>query len=127
MAKKKVGKPPRKVKPAEMKKAEGYAYDWCRNHTIEGLMGWPNAFIEKHANIAKRLTKKRQQATADLRRAQREKAVASKDVTMMIWLGKNELGQADKTETKIDTGNIPAVIVVGVGTRDGSGTAKNSN
>jgi len=127
MAKKKVGKPRRKITPAQMKEAEGYAYDWCRNHTIEGLMGWPNAFINGRKDISKRMAKKRQQATADLRRAQREKAVESKDVTMMIWLGKNELGQADKSVTKIETGDVPAVLVVGVGTRDGSSTAKNSN
>lgn len=39
-------------------------------------------------------------AKVSLRRAQMKKAVESENVVAQIWLGKQMLGQADKTETK---------------------------
>ena len=94
-AKGKVGKPRKVITPEQMRQAEEYAYNNCQNGTIEGLMGWPNAFIENRPDITKRLGKKRQEGKAALRKAQHEKALNDRDSTMLIWLGKNELGQAD--------------------------------
>jgi len=126
-AKGKVGKPRKVITPEQMRQAEEYAYNNCLNGTIEGLMDWPNEFIVRRADIAKKLTKKRQEGKADLHKAQHEKALKDRDGTMLIWLGKNELGQADKTETKLDAGNAPAVVIIGANTRDGGSAADNND
>ena len=118
-AKGKVGKPRKVITPEQMRQAEEYAYNNCLNGTIEGLMDWPNEFIVRRADIAKKLTKKRQEGKAALRKAQHEKALTDKDTTMQIWLGKNQLGQTDKTETRLDVGNAPAIVVIGANSRDG--------
>jgi len=92
------GRPKKEVTPAQMRKAEGYALDGCQNGTIEGLMDWPNQFIEKHKDIAKKLTKKRQERKLVIRQAQNKQLNTP---VMAIWLGKNDLDQADKQETKL--------------------------
>jgi len=102
-----MGRKKKEITPAQMKKAEAYAYDGCKNFTIESLMNWPGNFINHRADISKRLTKKRQLASADLRKAQRNKAINDNDTTMQIWLGKNELDQSDQQKIKHDfEGNV---------------------
>jgi hypothetical protein len=58
----KAGRPQRQVSEEELDRAKDLAYNGCQNGTIEGLMDWPNDFINKHREIAKILTKKRQEA-----------------------------------------------------------------
>ncbi len=48
----------------------------------------------KNAEIEKRVDLRQQ-----LREAQWESAIKGKNTAMMIWLGKNELGQSEKIET----------------------------
>jgi len=98
--KRKVGKPRKVITPAQMKQAADYAFHGCQNNTICTLMGWDDNFIDQCTDIRKLLTKKRAQRKLKLRKAQDTKALTDRDTTMQIFLGKNYLGQADKTETK---------------------------
>ena len=97
-----------------MRKAENYALQGCKNNTICELMSWHENFINEHRDILKRLTKKRAERKFKLRKQQNRKAAGDSkaSATMQIWLGKNELDQADKIETK-QTGQIPILIIIG--------------
>ncbi len=96
------GKPKKVITPAQMRKAEGYAFDGCQNGTIATLMGWADAFISERNDIRKRLTKKRAERKVWLRQTQDQHAEGGNGAAMSIFLGKNELGQTDKTEVEID-------------------------
>ena len=65
----------------------------CAASTIESHF---RAKLKKRKNeeIIKRVGKRQQ-----LREAQWDSAIEDKNTAMMIWLGKNELGQAEKIET----------------------------
>lgn len=56
-------------------------------------------FYKKHSENGKK----------SLRRAQWEAAVEDKNATMLVWLGKQVLGQKDKTEVEV-TGNFAALL-----------------
>jgi len=89
----------------ELKQAEEYAFNGCKNNTICGLMGWNHNFLEDRPDILKRLAKKRAEREFDLRKAQTDTAIKAKNAVMQIFLGKNELGQSDKQETRHDVGD----------------------
>jgi len=96
----KPGRPLRKFTPEEITQMEDYALAGCQNNTIATLMDIPMNTLLDH--FRKLLTKKRCERKYILRKAQNAIA-AGKDksaVTMLIFLGKNELGQADKMETQ---------------------------
>ena len=96
--------------PEDMAKAEGYALDNCLNGTIEGLMGWHNDFIGHNPEIAKKLTKKRQEHKLELRRSQWNQ---KKNPALAIFMGKNALGQADKQELSgRDGAPLPAPTII---------------
>ena len=78
-----------------MRKAEGYALDGCQNCTIETLMDWPNQFIEKRKDVAKKLTKKRAERKQLLRHAQTVNSNENHSNTMQVFRGVNELDQRD--------------------------------
>jgi len=82
-----------------MARAEELAYQMCQNGTIAGLMGWPDAFIADRPDIRKKLTRKRQERKAWLRRKQLSQA--DKNPVSAIFLGKNYLGQSDKQEHRL--------------------------
>lgn len=90
------------ISPEDMTLAEQYAYEGCQNGTICGLMDWDHEWLVQRKDTLRKLTKKRQERKLSLRRAQNSKAyttvdgaVEGKDTTMLIFLGKNELGQTD--------------------------------
>jgi len=89
------GRPKREVSEEDMIKVEQYALENCQNATIEGLMGWPNDFINKRPDISKRVKEKRQEHKRLIRESQFHQR---KNPVMAIFLGKNVLGQTDKQE-----------------------------
>ena len=95
------GRPRTVVTDEEMAQAEQYAYNGCKNRTIATLMGWDKHLIDDREDIRAKLTKKRAESQADLRQAQRNTALISKNAIMQIFLGKNELDQTDKTESTV--------------------------
>ena len=100
------GKPKKEICPKDMRRAENYALQGCKNNTICELMNWDHNLIEQRADIKKRLTKKRAERKLKLLKQQNRTAAGDSkaSATMQIFLGKNELGQADKNETKLETG-----------------------
>ena len=91
-----MGRKKKEITPAQWKKIGEYALNGCMNATIEGLMDWPNGFIEHRNDISKFLLKKRQERKLKLRKRQND----DKSTAMSIFLGKNELGQADTHDVK---------------------------
>jgi hypothetical protein len=123
-----VGKP-RMVKieisPEDLAIAEGYALKGCQNGTICGLMDWDHNLIDQHPDIRKKLKKKRQERKYKLRCAQDDKAmsidaegkVEGKDTAMLIFLGKNDLGQSDVIKNEHELGRTVADIFALVAAR----------
>ena len=100
------------ISPKDMALAEQYAYEGCQNGTICGLMDWDHEWLVQRKDTLRKLTKKRQQRKLSLRQAQNSKAytqaedgkVEGKDTTMLIFLGKNDLGQSDVIKTEHNLG-----------------------
>lgn len=59
--------------------------------------------------FAEYFEEKRGKGKIALRRKQYEVAMSG-NTTMLLWLGKQYLGQVDKQETKLDTGAIKIII-----------------
>jgi len=90
------------ISEKDIAKAEGYALAGCKNNTICTLMGWGHNFLEDRPDIRKKLTQKRAERDFALRKSQTDKALKEKNPTMLIFLGKNELGQTDRQDHKVD-------------------------
>ena len=65
------------------------------NIEIADIFGCSADLLEK--NYSEYLTKGRGEMKKRLRQAQYEEAVDSRNITMLIWLGKQILGQSEKT------------------------------
>ena len=97
VAKRKVGRPKRVFTAAQIKKMGELAYGGCQNNTIAGLMDIPKETIV--ANFGQFLWKKRCERKQWLRECQ-DQSAEDGAIPMQIFLGKNELGQADKNEVE---------------------------
>lgn len=65
---------------------------------------------ESYDTFGQYLTSKRSSGKADLKLAQWEEALQERDRTMLVWLGKNELGQTDKKEIIQDKTPVTFVL-----------------
>ena len=88
------GRPKKQFNPEQMRQIEQMAFDNCHTRTIAEAIGESQDTIKRH--FASLLKKKRAEGRAALRRSQRK--LAATNPAMAIFLGKNELGQADKQE-----------------------------
>ena len=70
------------------------------NIEIADIYGCDEALLRK--NYSEFLTKGRGELKKRLRQAQYEVAVDDKNVTMLIWLGKQILGQTEKAELQMN-------------------------
>lgn len=68
----------------------------CTVNEIAAFCGVSNRTIERRCRVE--LERGRKIAEMSLRRKQFEKAVKEGNVTMLIWLGKQMLGQKDRVE-----------------------------
>jgi len=81
----------------------------CTGEEIASVLGVSYDTIERRVkekfkiSLADYLKEKAQGGKASLRRSQWRAAIEDKNVTMLIWLGKNMLAQTDKSEVKQDT------------------------
>jgi hypothetical protein len=83
--------------PEIIAKIEEYALNLCTNKTIAVALGInPHTFNKHFGDICEQ---KRAMARVELHELQKKRAQAN-DTTMLVWLGKNELGQTDKFESK---------------------------
>jgi hypothetical protein len=97
MAKKKsVGRPKKYNIPNE--KVEQLASFGCTNIEIASYFGCSDTTLER--NYGKILTKGRDKGKIRLRQLQ-YKAAEKGNVVMLIWLGKQVLGQSDKQEIEL--------------------------
>jgi hypothetical protein len=117
-AKRKVGKPKRVFTDAQIKKMKKLALNGCQNNTIASIMGIPVQTIVD--NFREVLTKKRAERKNDLRTHQNT-AAKKGNPALLIFLGKNELDQADKQD--IDLGLNKDTITL-LGLIDGSSKGK---
>jgi hypothetical protein len=102
----------KQISPKDMAKAEDYALQGCKNNTIAKLMGWDDSLIPQREDIKKRLSIKRAERDAALRKLQFEQA--EKYAPMAMFLGKNYLGQADKSEISGKDGSPLVAPVINV-------------
>ena len=70
------------------------------NIEIADIYGCDEALLRK--NYSEYLTKGRAELKKRLRQTQYEVAVEGKNVTMLIWLGKQILGQTEKAEIQMN-------------------------
>ena len=102
-----------------MAQAERWAYANAKNNIIATRLGWDKNLIDQRPDIKERLTLKRAEGDIDLLVKEHDKALGG-DTTMLIWVGKNRLGQTDRNETKL-TAEAPLVVVIGGNNANGPG------
>ena len=95
MAKKTVGRP--KEHDLDKDKVEQLASFGCTNSEISSFFGCSDTTLTR--NYGENLTKGRDKGKIRLRQMQ-WKAADKGNVTMLIWLGKQILGQVEKSEVK---------------------------
>ena len=99
--KKKVGRPKKQL---DTKVIERLSSIFCTNEEIATVVGCHSDTLAD--NFSEYLKKGRQRGKMSLRRMQFEKA-QSGNTTMLIWLGKQMLGQKDRIETSEDMQPLP--------------------
>lgn len=109
-----MARPKIKFTAQQIAKMDDLASINCKDYTIASVLGVDVATLTKY--YSERLIKKRAEGRLKLRRAQRDKALITKDTAMLIFLGKNELGQADRREV---TGRDGDPVVVNLVVKDG--------
>ena len=99
--KKKVGRPKKEL---DTDMIEKLASIFCTNEEISTIVGChPDTLAD---NFSEYLKKGRDKGKMSLRRMQWEKAQTG-NTTMLIWLGKQMLGQKDKIETSENNEPLP--------------------
>lgn len=96
MDKKPVGRPKKEI---DTDMVEKLASIFCTNEEIAEIVGCHRDTLAD--NFSAYIKKGREHGKMSLRRKQYEKAMTG-NTTMLIWLGKQFLGQSDKIETRED-------------------------
>ena len=105
------GRPKKIISKEDMARAESYALENCQNGTIATLMGWDREWLHQREDILTKLRLKRAEHKLEIRRNQRRQA--KNNPVMNIFLGKNALGQADKSEISGKDGSpLPAPTII---------------
>ena len=111
MAKKKKAKlgPPYKVFSSNhITVIDKLAYVGHKTVTIAVALGLNEETLKAHYSV--RMAKKRVEGKIALKQLQL-KAAKDGNVTMLIWLGKNELGQTDKNDVTHDVSDVLAELM----------------
>ncbi len=108
---KKNGRPERKFTKEQIAEMEKYALAGCQNTTIANLMDIPKETLSRRFGTL--LTKRRCERKYILRVAQ-NKLAGDGNPAMLIFLGKNELEQADKQEHEHNIGEKTLRTVLGI-------------
>lgn len=94
-----------KHKKIEWKKVEAYLKAGCSGVEIAAILGvhentlYNRCKEEKNVDFVAFKQEKQAEGDAHIKRAQYEEAVVERDRSMLIWLGKQRLGQRDRFET----------------------------
>ena len=132
-AKKRARKKPRKKmgRPlfvVEWDKVDAMAAIDCTQEEIASVLGCDIATLnraskrERKITFAEYLGQKRLAGNVSLRRAQWKKAVEERDKTLLIWLGKQRLGQRQNPEWGDEDLVSSEAFVVRIGRSDNSGS-----
>jgi len=89
----------REFTKAQIAKIKRLALLNCNTNTIAEAIDVPVDTLKSRPDIQRILLKNRAQHRIAVHEAQNGKALEAKDTTMLIWLGKNDLGQTDRQET----------------------------
>lgn len=103
----KAGRPKREFSDATVKKIADYAVEGCSTRTIAALLDVPEKTLRD--NFPALLSKKRAERRYNLRVAQ-NKAANAGNPAILIFLGKNELGQTDKQEINAGKETLAALF-----------------
>jgi hypothetical protein len=100
-----------KTKDIDMALVEKLAQIHCTDEEIAGIVGVSHDTLgrrkKQQPEFAERLTRARLQGKASLRRLQWQ-AAQSGSIPMLIWLGKQLLGQRDRFDDQpLDLGPLP--------------------
>ena len=107
--KKPMGRP---VVQIDLEMVEDLAENGCKQETIADLMGFSINLFRTHKDLKRCYKKAVADRKAKLRFWQTQRAKAG-DTGMLIWLGKQELGQREpKNETEIEMKSAKAIEVV---------------
>ncbi len=101
----------REISKADEAEIIKYALVGCYDKTIARLTGIPETTLKRRCGDL--IAKKRAERKYNLRVAQ-DKAVTAGNSALLIFLGKNELGQVDKQERVIDMGEETIKTVLGI-------------
>lgn len=91
------GRPALEFTPEQEAQIAQYAYNGCHLRTIARITDIDDSTLTRHFEAL--IAKKRAEGRAALHERQMQGALAG-DNTMLIWLGKQRLGQADKAEVE---------------------------
>jgi hypothetical protein len=97
-------KPGRRPLAINLRQLDALAKIHCTHEEIAAVLGCSTDTLARR--YAERIEKAREEGKMSLRRAQ-YKAALSGNATMMIWLGKQYLGQAD--QSKVQVGDLNAL------------------
>jgi hypothetical protein len=100
MAKRKsnAGRPKKKISAKAVRKLAGLQ---CSYAEMAAVLGCDMSTLTR--NFAQVIREGRKNGTMSLKRAQFKKAVDDGNAPMLIWLGKQYLGQTEKSEVKQET------------------------
>jgi hypothetical protein len=107
-------KPPReKQKFTIVESIENMARCGCSRNTIAIILDFDNDKLSNNIEYRKAYEKGQENFKHDLLVAQREVAIIKKNPTMLIWLGKQYLGQCEKTQNTqiIDNAGLTLNII----------------
>ncbi len=113
------GRPPYEI---DWKKVDELMIAGCTGTEIAAYFGmYPDTFyrrveVEKQVGFTAYLQSKRSKGDSILRAVQYDEAVRKRNTTMIVWLGKNKLGQTDKKE--INHAGQVAIKVVNYGEKE---------
>jgi len=98
-----MARPVKKLTKYQLKRMGELALAGCKNNTIASIMGLDKNLIPQRADLKALVTKKRAERMYRLRKAQNE-SVEKGNPALLIFLGKNELGQTDNKNLNINGG-----------------------
>lgn len=101
------GRPERVFTEEEIATIDELALINCKDYTIANIIGCDSETLKAH--FSERMIKKRAEFKAKLRGYQEK--MAKTNTAMAIFLGKNELDQADKQEIKHDLTKETATLL----------------
>jgi hypothetical protein len=95
-----MARPKGSVKPIDLKQVEALASIGCTQDEIGVIMGVVSRTLRRRKDVRQAIENGHSKMRSSLRRWQYEKAKDG-NVAMLIWLGKQILGQRDKLDQEI--------------------------